>query len=247
MRACLAPGGCGRSVAPVSPVHGGLRARRCSRGRAVAGPGLGVPARVCGSALPGRVRRGLPGRPAPRRRRTARQRVTVPITKTARTSSTINCADEDPQNSPGPEQLPAGRPARRRPGRAGAVIRLRIASGVRVKCTPSGQPPCASRPASPVAVHTSRVSPSRRPMIPRSARPGARARPPARPGRRAPAVASARVTPPFTRTRPATAVPWPAPPRVLLRLGVGRAFGRGPRPSLDGERSSRRPRSSRGR
>lgn len=78
----------------------------------------------------------------------------------------MNCPMNTPQNSPEPGNCPGGVCGQAAATSCGSLISDRIACGVRVKCAWSGQPPCESTPAMPVAVHTSTVTPSRKPMMP---------------------------------------------------------------------------------
>ncbi len=137
--------------------------RSCSRTG-----GGGAPSRTgCGRssrtrAASGTSRTGVPYAPVLRWARTARQRVTVPRTKTARTRRTIASPIRRPQKRPYPDSWSGGVAGQAAGRSVGAVARERRAGGVPVKATPSGQAPWANRPARPVAVHTRTVRQRRR-------------------------------------------------------------------------------------
>src|SRR5690606_24561463 len=107
--------------------------------------------------------RGVPAARAARRlSRTAFQRASVPTTNTVRTARIISWPMNRPQKRPYPDRPAFGASGQAAGRSCGAVIRWRMATGVRVKVTPDGHWPLARRPARPVAVHTIAARPRRK-------------------------------------------------------------------------------------
>lgn len=90
----------------------------------------------------------------------------MPITNTVSTTSTISWPMNSPQNNPYPDSAPSGASGHAPGMSCGSAISWRMACGVPVKLTPSGQAPWANRADRPVAVQTSRVMPRRKASMP---------------------------------------------------------------------------------
>nr|EIF90825.1 hypothetical protein [Streptomyces tsukubensis NRRL18488] len=71
-----------------------------------------------------------------------------------------------PQNSPYPDSSPGGVSGQAGGSSSGAPIRERRARGARLKETPDGHEPCASRPARPVDDQTRKSAAAAAPISP---------------------------------------------------------------------------------